>query len=183
MSTRINDAFYTPDALAAACAARIQREGNVGYDSVIWEPHAGKGAFTRAFAGLGYKKILASDIDLTYSAEWGIATKPRQVNFLLTTPAVSVDWIVGNPPFTDAIKHVEHALKIATIGVAFVLPIQFIASQARVDFWTRHPLASFNIINKRPSFTEGGNDMRDVALYIWSNNHKTAPVLRHHLNW
>jgi hypothetical protein len=66
----------------------------------------------------------------------------------------SWDWIIGNPPFNEAERHVRRALDLTSRHVAFLLRTAFLESTERVPFWTRHQcdLRKVFVLAQRPSF-------------------------------
>lgn len=90
---------------------------------------------------------------------------------------VRADWIIGNPPFTGAEAHVEHALAHAHIGVAFLLRLAFLASAKRMKLFRAHPPEFVWILPERPSFSGGGTDSTDYAIFIWRRGFAGTPQL------
>lgn len=81
--------------------------------------------------------------------------------------------IVGNPPYRDAEEHIRHALDIMRPGdtLAFLLRLNLLGSKARMGLWWSTPLASVVPIVPRPSFTGGGSDATEYALFRWVKGH------------
>lgn len=159
------DIAYTPDAVADVCVQALLRH-YMHPSQTVWEPHAGGGAFVRALRNAG---IACHGSDL-YAGEW-----PRH-NFLSgTLPFGPVDWIMGNPPFSDADLHVEHALALASSGVAFILPAQLPYLVGWADLWERATPDMFPACGRVPFLGDGtvkerdGKQAgtRDVAMYVW----------------
>ena len=167
---RENDAYYTPDDVAAKCVGTIaSRLRNV------WavEPSAGGGAFLRALA---HHKIGGTACDVDPSAAGlamggatfvgDFATMPRPDTMLPV-------WVIGNPPYSHAMEHVEHALSLALPdggpagGVAFLLRLAFVESEARRAFWRKWPVTELHVLSRRPSFTGGKTDSCAYAFFIW----------------
>lgn len=152
------DAYYTPDALAVACVGLLRFPVGV----VVWEPHAGGGAFVRALAARG-ARVVASDLT---ERRWPEATWQGQGDFLSIDPPGSPppSWVVGNPPFRRFEDHVDHALSVA-YNVAFLLRVGAMETAARSAWWARQPLRRVTVLAQRPSFTTDGRS--DSAAYAW----------------
>jgi len=121
------DAYYTPDELARA----LVRTLDLASGCVVWEPHAGGGAFVRALWDVSAVNwIMVSDINAEAPAIAGFAGPPRSqrrvCDALSGYPwAGRPDWSVGNPPFNEAEEHVRAALSVSKVGVAFLLRMSF----------------------------------------------------------
>jgi hypothetical protein len=97
MALTPSDVVYTPDWVAKDMVDYFKPSGR------ILEPCAGDGVFLR---------YLPND------AEWCEIEKGRDF-FAWTKP---VDWIVGNPPFSDINKWVEHSFACSE-NVLFLMPM------------------------------------------------------------
>jgi len=163
MTRRPLDAYYTPDALASALVGTLA--GTHGLRGSVLEPHAGDGAFVRALEALG---LTVCPLDIDPDAK-GIDHPNGVVGDFLEyeLPTSSPDWIVGNPPFSQAEQHIRHALKTARVGVAFLLRLAMLESGKRVQFWAEHPASAVYVLAQRPSFTGGGTDSAAYALFVW----------------
>lgn len=173
-----NDAYFTPDPVARACVATLPIERGM----TVWEPHAGGGAFVRALLRCT-PHVVASDLVLRPEVA-ALVKHSRQADaregwsFGIPSP----DWIVGNPPYSDAQDHVEMALRTARIGVAFLLRLAFLEGQARAAFWRAHPCAEVHVLSRRPSFTGGKTDSCAYGWFVWRKD-EHAPTTLHHLEW
>lgn len=76
-----------------------------------------------------------------------------------------------NPPYKDALNHVEHALKYSDNVIA-LLRIGFMASQKRSKFHHKNK-SDVLVLPKRPSFTNDGNtDKYDLAWFTFGSHAK-----------
>lgn len=164
-----NDAYYTPQRVADACVRAVAR--SIAPCSNVLEPHAGGGAFVRALRAQRSDLVATVlDIDpeapaLTFARENGLAA--LDIDFLQTRPQ-DIDWIVGNPPYKDAQAHVEHALRHARVGVAFLLRLAFLESAERKELFREHPPAEVHVLVNRPSFAfDGKTDSAAYAFFVW----------------
>ena len=181
MSERIqNDAYFTPPTLAQAIVARLVERHLLRVGQRVWEPHAGAGSFARALAAQSGAFVYASDIspDMPSGDELeahGIAGWKASHNALAGwwLDDGPPDWIVGNPPFSEAEEHVRALLPIARYGVAFITRQSFTATAKRADLarqvWQVWP------INPRPSFTpDGKTDACEYNVVLFVKNHGLA---------
>lgn len=179
MSRIANDAYYTPADVADACVKAVSPL--IAYRQTVLEPHAGGGAF---FDALFFQR---PDIRLAVNDVNDIAPALRSAllrgipstagDFLAVTD--KVDWVIGNPPYVAAQAHVEHALSIATEGVAFLLRLAFLESATRHPFWQKSPPYQVHVLSKRPSFTGGGTDSAAYAFFIWQKRRPATPPTLH----
>jgi len=183
MTRRKGDTYYTPDALARGLVSTLQPY--IGSGQTILEPHAGGGAFVRAlrhqFPGV---EVIAGDADPFAPAFWYFDEIHMFDGDFMDARSTrdAVDWIVGNPPFSDAEEHASKAIGIAREGVAFLLRLGFMSSQKRRAFWEEHPPASVHVLSERPSFTGGGTDKYDYAWITWRRGYR-GPAALSWLSW
>jgi hypothetical protein len=176
------DFYATPDALALAICQHVAT--GIATPRAVVEPSAGRGAFVRAIrATWPDSKVMAVEIDPeNLSALWDPRLDVVVDDWarFATAAAESLappDLIIGNPPYRQAQEHVEAGLRWLRPGgsLAFLLRINFLGSTSRVDFWNRAGLASVTPITPRPSFTNGGTDGTEYAVFVWTKGH-TGPA-------
>ena len=170
------DAYYTPPALALRLVGVAQIEPG---ESVL-EPHAGGGAFVSALLASG---LTVSALDVNPDAP-GLALVPEERRFVgdFLTHKHEYDWVIGNPPYSDAEAHVRHALSIARVGVAFLLRLAFLESASREAFWKQYPATDVHVLSRRPSFTGGGTDNCAYGWFIWVWGYHYGPATLHILS-
>lgn len=172
---RENDAYYTPDDVARKCVATIAHHLS---RARIVEPSVGGGAFLRAVAHFGVMPHSTYAIDVDPNAAGLMLADRFTVGDFASRGTTSAcpdcrNWIIGNPPFSHALEHVERALEIAFAdrtkpgGVAFLLRLAFVESEARRAFWRKWPVTELHILSKRPSFTGGKTDSCAYAFFVW----------------
>jgi hypothetical protein len=197
MSRKTLDQYYTEDALARAICARIAADEpgiaesrSNGTGPSILEPSAGQGAFVHA----AFAQWPRAWIDAVEISEGNIEEIRRagahgvfQRDFLTfdrkpVSPGalyqdgpvkpVGYDLIVGNPPYASAQAHIEHALPLlAPTGVAyFLLRLGLIATRRFAPLTPK--LAGLIPLTPRPSFTGGGSDMTEYALFVFAASHE-----------
>lgn len=154
---RDRDAYSTP----TWCTEAIVREIVWGTIPVIYEPCAGDGAICDVLNKLTDGVVFAADINPDCRMGGG-------EDFLKNNEEVRYDFIITNPPFSLAQEFVDRSLALANC-VVMLLPINFLGSQKRQEWWqTRKPTA-FHILSKRPSFTGSGTDSNEYAWYVWDS--------------
>lgn len=172
----MNDAYYTPDDVAAKCLATLKlRPGER-----VLEPSVGGGAFARGARAAGCK-VIGCDIDYDargfVDCDWSLIgdfTRWRRSD--LTGGAV--DWVLGNPPYSHAQEHIESAFTLEpTYGVAFLLRLAFLECEKRRAFWAAHAPREVHVLINRPSFTGGGSDSAAYGWFVWTMRGRATPTL------
>lgn len=74
--------------------------------------------------------------------------------------------IITNPPFSLALEFLTKSLKEAGT-VCYLLPLNFLGSKKRYEFWLENPPTQLFPLSKRPSFTGKGTDACDYAWFVW----------------
>lgn len=85
------------------------------------------------------------------------------------TPEIgSPDVVIMNPPYSQALQFVSHALKTVRRGgtVCALLRLNWLAGKGRREFHQRYP-SDVYVLTKRPSFTGRGTDATDYAWFVW----------------
>jgi len=165
------DIYNTPPKLAATLVSLLPIERG----QVTLEPSCGSGSFVRPLLKKT-EHVWALDTD-PGAAGLKLVKASRNADFLRASfpDAHRPHWIVGNPPYTDVQDHIQHALDIATVGVAYLLRINLLAARKRVDFWNENNPHTIYIVTPRPSFTHGGNDMTEYGFYVWRRDLPPPP--------
>jgi len=146
----------------------------------VVEAAAGGGAFIVAAQTLG---AAVWSCDLDPDAEGlGYADRVlgRGVSFLdLPPPKTPVGWMPGNPEFSRALQHVQHALRWTALGVAYVLRWDFWGSSTRRAFWKAYPPVVAAPLVPRVPFDQAwlapaerarkknNTDMREYGVFFW----------------
>ena len=197
-----NDAYMTPPALALAICKylseaapapealkRLQKEGMSGTEflalpfpvvpRLILEPSCGSGNFIAA-ARQVWPEARIAGYDLRDVPQIA-GSVLRRVDFLQTF-AGGWDLIIGNPPYSFAAEHVEHARKLlAPEGrLVFLLRINFLGSTKRVEWFKAHQPVSVTPIAPRPSFIDGRNDATEYAIFEWDAPDSFTSRIRAH---
>ena len=154
------DRYWTPPELADALVDRL----DILPGDHVLEPSVGGGAFARAVCELDVGRLVVCDVD--DSAPGLVEGEAVVGDFLSYRPDCRFDWIVGNPPYRQALEHVEHALELGA-RIAFLLRLAFLESSARYAFWQAHPCRQIYVLAERPSFLGNGrHDSTAYALFV-----------------
>lgn len=194
MTRKPLDQYYTEPDLAVAICRRIAAmypmiSGSTsnGKGPTILEPSAGRGAFVLAADAVwpaSWIDAVELDPDNIEDIRRAGASGVQQRDFLTFERApvspgatygavprpVGYDLIIGNPPYATAHEHIGHALKLlAPTGVlAFLLRLNLLSTRRFNELAVR-PSSVLPII-PRPSFTGGGTDMTEYAVFIYTSD-------------
>jgi hypothetical protein len=185
MSDRINnDQYYTPAEVVDAILRHpsVQETLDLNEDSVVLEPSAGNCIWIqRLIAGLSVTPVIYCN-DIEWPAKSLLWQEyeclvVRSTGDFLQSQFPDCDLIVGNPPYKGAVSHVRRALALTKKkagNVVMLLPLAFLASNSRAEFWTDHPPSDVIILSDRPPFRSdrrsGGS--RDYAAFVWKHGSK-----------
>jgi len=146
----------------------------------ILEPSAGAGAFVTAAKRTWNMPITAVELQPRFGKELRALTRDVIIRPFEDFNVPSWDLIVGNPPYSLAQAHAEHALGLLAQGgyLAFLLRQSFFGSYKRaVSIWTNTPLRYFWPIGQRPSFIEGANDNSEYGVFVWQKGYAKRPEI------
>ena len=154
-------AFFTPDLLARAIARTL---GELISPSTVLEPGCGGGAFLRA-ARAEWPSALLTGVDLLPACDGPGAIFTGDI----FRHQGRYDLILGNPDYGRAEEIVRHCMLLLEPGahLAFLLRAAFLGSTGRVALYREFPLRYLRPIAQRPSFTGGGSDPSEYALFVW----------------
>jgi hypothetical protein len=181
------DFYATPDALALRICAMIAEDVD---PAVVVEPSAGHGPFVRAARAMWPSaEIVAVDVsperlpDLSLAGADAVLVSPWEQ--IVSLPGTGTRLIVGNPPFRQAEEHVRHALSLMRDGdaLAFLLRLNLLGSRSRLRLWEETPLSCVTPLVPRPSFTGGGSDATEYAVFLWTKGDHEGARLTLPLVW
>ena len=168
------DVAYTPVERAAAIVRSLLPD--LGTNPLVCDPHAGGGAFLRAFrdVGLSYRAREIDPAAVRLLHAQGLDCE--EGDFLrMVRPLCDVSF-VGNPPFSLAVEHLLHALSWRPRMIAWILPAGW---GSRLG----HPAAVFDSpgygcpvicpMEGRDAYGGPGREARgnaqtDNALFVWA---------------
>jgi hypothetical protein len=82
-----------------------------------------------------------------------------------------VDWIVTNPPFSDAAAILYNALEHARVGVALLLRLSFLEPvEGRRELLENHPPTHVSVLPRISFDGSGKTDSVTCAWMIWSES-------------
>lgn len=102
-------------------------------------------------------------------------------DFRLAKPFPLYDLVMGNPPYKYTESFIKTSMLFLKPGghLVFLLPLQFLAGQARgKGLWREHPPVKVVICSKRPSWTgDGKTDATDYAFFLWKEGVRNTPEI------
>jgi len=173
----------------------------------ILEPSAGTGAFVSAAAEVWRPEtIVYNDINtdlmlrdhLLRAGSHAQFTIAQQSDFLLMPSTGDYDLVVGNPPYSEAEKHIRKALTMIHEDgfVAFLLRVNFLAGIERTaGLWAEHPHEFMGVLDKRPKFVDGyrinkkgkrvkkGTDSCEYAVFVWRKERPEYEPVTRWIQW
>jgi hypothetical protein len=160
MKERIANDFYPTERKITESLLRKLSLG--GSDFNILEPCNGQGHISRVLkANLGKAKITTSDLtdgedcDATKRDFWA---------------QQDIDWVVTNPPFSQAALIVPLAHEFSRSGIAMLLRLSWLEPCGkRAAFLKAYPPTQLIVFNPRPKFRSDckGTDSVTTAWFIW----------------
>jgi hypothetical protein len=153
-----NDNYPTPSWCVRRLLERVYLPGDV------WgEPCSGEGGIVRA--------VTANQ----RAINWVTQDIRPEVNALyrgdfLTHPGgfSNCTTIITNPPFSLAREFIQQAARVAPKAtLAFLLRVNFLGSEDRYPWLSRHMPAEIWQLPNRPSFVKGKTDSTEYGWFIW----------------
>lgn len=138
------DAYFTPESAFRPLLPHLYR------DAEYWEPACGDGRLIRWMRDGGLR---ADGRDLLVGYDFLKDTTRRQT-------------IITNPPFSLAQEFCDHAIRHAP-DVIMLLRLNFLGSQKRAKWWTKHEPTALFVLAERPDFTGDGGDSCEYAWFCW----------------
>ena len=180
------DVAYTPVERAAAIVRSLLPD--LGANPLVCDPHAGGGAFLRAFrdAGLSYRarEIDPAAVRLLHAQDLDC----EEGDFLdMVRPRCDLSFI-GNPPFSLAVEHLLFALSWRPRMVAWILPAGWGSRTGRPG--QQNPREVFESegygcpvicpMEGRDTYGGPGRDAKgsaqtDNALFVWARRDALTP--------
>lgn len=153
------DFYETPPDVTVALLTFLEKQGLIRQGCTIWEPANGGGKMERVMFDRGYN-VIGTDL---HPATDGVPS----VDFL--TAEMPCDWIITNPPFSQAEAFIRHALELHR-PFAFLLKSQFWHARSRVNLFRDHYPAYVLPLTWRPDFlwgTKSGSPTMEVLWTVW----------------
>lgn len=150
----------------------------------IIEPGCGHGAIAIPLAKLGFEVLgldirpeAVREVNDVASREMLPNLRAKRIDFLRRGEEFLASAAVGNPPFSHAQEFVEVALG-STALVCFLLPLSFLATTGRIEFWRRNP-ADVMVLDRRPDFTGSGGANAEYGWFQWPPRGPRGQIFRH----
>lgn len=166
------DAYYTPEWAAKELLKHITITGThralgESYTTdIVLEPCSGDNIITQVLVHSGDAWVVNNDIDESKLAEWHLDARDPSLY-----DAVLPDWVITNPPFSQAFEIVSIAHRYATSGVAMLLRLSFLEPTYKRQAWLAANPPNKLIVLPRISFTgDGKTDSCTVAWMIWDKS-------------
>lgn len=154
------DFYATPPEVTDALLYFLHCKELLKRDHVIWEPACGNRAMVNVMLRRGYTVI---PTDLYYQ-------NPNEPGLDFLTANNKCDWIITNPPFSQATEFIQHALELGK-PCAFLLKSQFWHAKSRLQLFRNHPPSYVLPLTWRPDFlygTKSGSPTMEVLWTVWA---------------
>jgi hypothetical protein len=189
------DAYQTPGDLALEICDVLRRTISEQPQEII-EPSAGAGAFVAAARATwpdahitaveladGRKAACVAAGANVFIRQCWVETAVGLANY--QAPEGKPRLVIGNPPFREAERHIAAALNLLRDGdrLVFLLRLNFLGSLDRVRFWRSNRPAWVRTLVPRPSFTGGGTDGTEYAIFCWKKGYRGRTQLLAPLVW
>jgi hypothetical protein len=161
------DFFPTPPFATRALIERVLpvlgiRQSDLA-NMTAWEPACGEGHMAEPLAEY-FSRVIATD-----KHDYGYGEAP--VDFLCEDTSRDADWCITNPPFEDkAIRFVLRALKLARVGTAMFVRLQWLETIGRYELVFRdHPPTLVSFFVERVNLCKGRwePDGGTATAYCW----------------
>jgi hypothetical protein len=161
VARRAFDFYPTP-----AWATRVLMDA-VNVHGVVYEPCVGRGDISdvlRAYSGR-VRSVWTNDIDTARAADEHHDARAG------TAWSDWSDWVVSNPPFSDAMAITRLAVENARVGVAMLLRLSFLEPTEDRGPWLAEHSPTHLIVCPRISFTgDGKTDSVTTAWLVWDKH-------------
>lgn len=142
---------------------------HVSIAGVVAEPCVGLGHMSSVLeTDLSIAHVITNDIDPTHTADYHDDARIPEAEIW----SRQIDWVVTNPPFSDAAAILPIAFEKARVGVAFLLRLTFLEPCPNRAKWlktnSKHMSHLIVFGQPRPSFTGNGTDSATVAWMVWN---------------
>jgi hypothetical protein len=173
-----NDSYQTPPEAIGSLLAHVKPQGR------FLEPCAGSGNILAAVRAI--EPALAISWCELYPSDGGPG-----VDFLahrVGGPGSRYDWIVTNPPYSQACGFIEQSLRLAS-NVAMLLRLNFLESEERREWWQRRLPSALYVLARRPGFRDRGGkrvvgkngkpgtDACAYGWFVWSQKYSGIHVI------
>jgi len=136
---------------------------SVNISGSVFEPCAGNSDISDMFAG-----CITNDIDKTKLTHWNLdATEIRSWDRF-----GKYDWVISNPPFSQALPIIKNSWENCHIGMAMLLRLTWMEPCKDRALWLHNnadQMTRLIPVNPRPRFRKDtkGSDNATVAWFVW----------------
>ncbi len=177
---RVPDDFYVEPAWVTEVLLDVEH-----FVGSIYDPAAGVGTIVDVARDRGFDAFGSDLHDRQAPAHLELRSP---TDFLNGEGWPSVDNIVSNPPFVNALEFTRAAMVVARFKVAMFLPLRFLSSQGRADFFKERPPSRVLVIAERVTIAPNGipavgkngkptSGKTDHAWFIWAHDRQGPPTL------
>lgn len=144
------------------------------FEGVVLEPACGEGHISEVLIAAGLDVQSADLTDYGYGVSG--------VDFLFFPVPKSVDHVITNPPYDQALEFVETALLVARYKVAMLLKLTWLEGITRQEFFRNSPLKTVYVFSRRLRMSRNGveaghNGMITFAWFVWEHGYQDAPTI------
>lgn len=128
----------------------------------IWEPACGEGHMAKEIEAAGYLTESSDLFDRGYG-EHGI-------DFTKQTDNRGCQWMIANPPFSEAVAFIEKAASLQLDGFALLVKSQFWHAKKRQPLYKKYKPALVMPLSWRPDFMfgeRGGAPTMEMLWTVW----------------
>lgn len=149
------DQYFTP-----RFATEILLKKFPGIDGKILEPCSGKGHIADTLKSIPNSVIVTNDIDPKMKAMFHNDAKHDSLY-----QKADAEWIIGNPPYSQALEIVSKSYEHCKKGCAFLLRLSFLEPTTDRGPWLKANPPKYICVLPRISFTEDGKC--DSVTSVW----------------
>ncbi len=143
----------------------------------VLEPCCGGGYMAEEIKKAGYEVYAYDIVDRGYG---------RQADFLTNDWEIGKMDVITNPPYTSVVDFIRKSLEICKDKVAILMPLRYLSSWERYDFYKENPPCRVYVYTNRICIAKNGKfedfdkgqNLEIFAWYIWQRGYKGDTILR-----
>lgn len=135
--------------------------------TLVLECASGDGAISDVLRDQYGCRVITNDLDPRHPSQWHFDATDHELWMYLGYDGGFADWVVTNPPFNVAFPMVQHAVRMARVGVAFLLRKTFLEPTEERGEWLAYNPPSRTICLPRHNFRGEGTDSVPCDWFIW----------------
>lgn len=183
---RLNDFYPTSESITRAL---IERVPEIAIAKLILEPSAGDGAIDIVLSSYTKAEVFGFDINPDFGYPVADTTQDQFWETLgFQLQGDRPDWVITNPPFSNAHLIIPHAFNAAKTGIAMLLPTSWLQpAKGRGEWLSAHEEHISHLIifgEPRPSFTDDRRTaMCTVAWIVWKKEKQRGCQIHFARKW